>query len=260
MSGITLLSTSFTSLAQEQASATFLQRSTASGTTTQMSLATEMSIHTDLRTTVTSLDPQSAAAIVGSVTGAIGISPGSQSSTLATVFDQLGKTMAQGQGAYFVGFSTRAGSVFMSMTPDAFAQLMAGKGPEPIGGHSLSDALKQAMQQAQGNADPAPPAAPTEGDPALNGARAALAMLRRNNAASPGTLAVPAETNNAPSIVIGYLARQIGGMVNMTLNPNGTARTMLSVVYVPPAEASTTDIQTTQTASTDTVATLNITA
>jgi hypothetical protein len=38
-----------------------------------------------------------------------------QCSKLATIFDQLGETMSQGQGAYFVGFSTPAGSNFTSM-------------------------------------------------------------------------------------------------------------------------------------------------
>lgn len=191
MSGITLLNTSYTSLFQEQASAVSLRRSTPSGTTTETAISEQISLQTDLRRTVTSLNSQSAAAIVGSVTGAIGMSGSAQSSTLASVFGELGQTMSQGQGAYFVGFSTQSGSVFMSMTPSQYADLTKGNGPEPISGHSLKDALQQAISQAQGSASGGlAGGVGGTGNAALDGALIALSMLQ-GASATFGRLATP---------------------------------------------------------------------
>jgi hypothetical protein len=84
-------------------------------------------------------------------------------------------------------------------------------------------------------------------------------MLQSNNAAPLfGKLATPSfGTITAPTDAGADPARQAGGAVQAAQGAEGSPGSILTVVYVPPAEASTVDIKTSMSES---VTALNITA
>jgi hypothetical protein len=271
MSGITLSTTTLAAQIEATVSAASQTVTGPGGMTTKSTLDTQLSVLTDLRTSVTKLDPETAAAIVGSVTASM-TGPGHLAAQLAPMLNgvlaDLSTAMSQGQGAFFFNLTTPGGSGAMgAVTPSEAAAIVAGHGPVfgSINGYSVGAALRTAFSQkpkagqSATAATPTPP--PPPDDPKATIAHMALELLESKGPSSGAKNAAAATPGDDAAQQIRSLASELASATaSETPSIDDDSTASLTIIYVPPAETDTTEIETAQSVSTETTSVLNIQA
>jgi hypothetical protein len=259
MSGMILSTVGFTSQTQAEVSTATLRASGPCGTTTRSTLDTQVSVQTDLQTTVTTLDPEAAAAIIGSVDASTaGQGPDRRRLMLGGALSDLDKAMSQGQGAIFFNFrAPGGGGAVGAVTPSEVSAILAGHGSNlgSINGYALSDVLRAAFSQKvkverSGSID-----AQAADDPKVTNARLALALLEGKGRASGSKSVAAAKPGDDAAQQIYTL---VGAMVTDTPGSENPNAATLTLIYVPPTETDTFEIKTTQSISTETSALLDV--
>lgn len=209
----------------------------------EAAVAEQAAVQTDISTTGVSLDPVAWGGILASIRGyAAARGPAfaeDENTAVAATLKDLGQTLSQGQGAYYVAFQQGAGGVSLSLTPSQFAKLAAGGtvpqlSPEDSFYPALQAAFRQ-YNQDQRSAGLAEQAVA----PGLTDGQIALSLLQRKPAAVKATEAAtpPAGSN------------QLSSATQLQTTSFDGQKVTLTVVYVPPSEAATTDVQTAQTST-----------
>ncbi len=110
MSGITISRVRFTSQIEAEVEAASLRTSDPSGATTRSTLDMQVSVQSDLRTSVTTLDPETAAAIIANIDAAsAGQGAERRRLMLEGALSDLSEAMSQGQGAFYFNFRAAGG-------------------------------------------------------------------------------------------------------------------------------------------------------
>jgi hypothetical protein len=155
------------------------------------------------------------------------------------LLSQLGQVMAQGQGAYVVGYDGPGGGIEAAVSARDLARMANGSYIVATLAAPLSLTLRSALAQVAQALNPAPALSVTLTDPATADAQFALALLSKRPPPDPAAASHVAAATN-PGV-----QSMDGGWEIQTADP--TLGSTLAVVYVPPSDATT---QVTQTLST----------
>jgi hypothetical protein len=197
-------------------------------------------------------DMASFTAIMASIKAAGGSAasgPG-QAAALQNVMTMIGKTLSQGQGAYYIAIDAPGGALLTAMTPDQLQAYMQSGGSldqdnlVSSDGHtySLHDLLQQAFA-ASARTERLQAANPAMDDPKLKMAEALLDQMRADTepSGSMRSLLFGSKSANQDKV------RQIRTVV-LQMNPDATTKGIsLTIVYFPPGASNLPD----QTASPD---------
>jgi hypothetical protein len=226
------------------------------GTTLRSTVDTHVSIETDLRTTVTTLDPDAASAIIGDIDATTaGQEPERRRSILQGALRDLGQAMSQGEGAFYYNFrAPGGGSVIGAVSRSDLAAILAGKGPDlgSINGYALRDVLRAAFSQKEtaerfGAIVVSGPAAPSS--------RTALTLLEAARHSSDGKTATAPEPDEDAAQRIRSLVAIMAGETSRSEDRNSAA---LTLIYVPPAVTDSIEFSTEQSVSSETSLLLDI--
>jgi hypothetical protein len=259
MSGMILSTVGITAQIQAEVSAASLRTSGPGGTTTRSTLDAQASVQTDLRTTVTTLDPDTAAAIIGSIDASTaGQSAERRRLMLDGALSDLDQAMSQGQGAFFFNFrAPGGGGAVGAVTPSEVAAILAGHGSDlgSINGYALSDVLRAGFtQQARVERSGAAEAQAAD-DPKVTDARMALALLKSKGLTPDSKTVATGEPGDDAAQRIRSLVGTIAAETPGSEDKNAAT---LTLVYVPPTESDTLEIKTTQSVSTETSSLLDV--
>jgi hypothetical protein len=195
-------------------------------------------------------------ASIKSASGTDASGPG-QAAALQDVMSMIGKTLSQGQGAYYIAMDAPGGALVTAMTPNQLQAYMQSGGTldqdnlVSSDGHtySLHDLLQQAFA-ASARSERLLAANPATDDPKLKVAEALLDQMRADSepSGSMRSLLFGSRTTNQDT------AKQIRTIV-LRMNPDATTKGVsLTIVYFPPGTSNLPG----QTASADAPTTLQL--
>ncbi|WP_158932326.1 hypothetical protein [Acidisphaera sp. S103] len=188
------------------------------------------------------IDIASYGAIVGSVTAAGGVAShgAGEAAAVQDVMSMIGKTLSQGQGAYYLAINVPGDTLATAMTPGQLQAYMQSGGtlyPDTVTSsdgqtYSLQGLLKQAFA-ANERAEQMRAADPAMDNPYMDGAEALLDQMRADSS-PPGSQRSVLFGSNAhdpdTAKTIRTLVLQMGG--------GGADSVQLTIVYFPPGSGS----------------------
>jgi len=214
---------------------------TAADKATQVRESQEAAIVDAISVNTLPIDIASFGAIVGSVTAAGGAAShgAGESADVQDVMSMIGKTLSQGQGAYYLAINVPGDTLMTAMTPGQLQAHMQGGGaldPDTVTSsdgqtYSLQGLLKQAFA-ANERAEQMQAVDPTMGDPYLGGAEALLDQMRADSAPAGSQRSVLfGSGSHGPDTAktIRTLVLQMG---------SGADPVRLTIVYFPPGSGS----------------------
>lgn len=253
MIGLTLVDTkaSFQFSARYAASLTTVL--SPGGTQVRAEAATEISLSAALSQSVTTLDPATLGAVIGTANSfAAGRDAQEHPVILNELLAGLAKTLSKGQGGYFISYQGAHGGGFAtSVTPDEFTAFLGGKDAGSFNGVTIGAAVRSALKDAakQAGATSQKQAVAIE-DLTVFGEQTALALITHSQ--EGGALETKAKADVATN-----RADQFRLLIDKQPAPDGMGTATVTIAYIPPSETSTTSESATETSQS--VSRLNVT-
>jgi hypothetical protein len=192
--------------------------------------------------TTVPIDIASYGAIIGSVTAAGGAAShgAGEAAAVQDVMAMIGKTLSQGQGAYYLAINVPGDTLATAMTPGQLRAYMQSGGtlyPDTVTSsdgqtYSLQGLLKQAFA-ANRRAERMQAEDPAMDNPYMEGAEALLDQMRADSSPAGSQRSVLFGSNSSgpdTAKTIRTLVLQMGG--------GGADKVQLTIVYFPPGSGS----------------------
>lgn len=255
MVGLALVDTTASLQFSARSAASLTAVSTPGGTRVMAEAATEISLSAALSRSVTTLDPATLGAVIGTANGfATGGDAQERSLVLNQLLDGLADTLSKGQGGYFISYhGAQGGGMAASVTPDEFAAIMEGKDDGSFNGGSLGAVVRSALTDVtkQAYATSLQQHAAAIGDSKAFDEQTALALITHDQASETSQ-------TKAKGDVATNGADQIRLLISKQPAPDGVGTATVTIAYIPPSETSVTSESATETSQS--VAMLDVTA